>query len=38
VDLDFQGIKEEKRIDKLTLNTGGGVKIVASQTRRRASI
>jgi len=29
VDRVFQGVKEEKRIEKLTLKTGGGVKIAA---------
>jgi 3-oxoacid CoA-transferase subunit A len=29
VDRVFQGIKEEKRIEKLTLKTGGGLKVPA---------
>lgn len=41
VDRVFQGIKEEKRIEKLTLNTAGGVKITAKseeEAKMRISI
>jgi 3-oxoacid CoA-transferase len=41
VDRVFKGVKEEKRIEKLTLNTGGGVKIVAKseeEARKRIMI
>ena len=41
VDRVCKGIKEEKRIEKLTLNTGGGVKIVAKneeEARKRIMI